>query len=160
LLEPLGVQGVVDPLAAGDFVRHQDLESATSVRLAVSQLIAGPADILALAKVARMPQVVVNLDRLGGLTALRKCVACAEAANVPIAIGGAARMGVATAAVLHLAAAMPHLSTAQELACHVLQDDVTVERLVSTDGSLSVPQSPGLGIEVDRDKVDELAARD
>jgi len=159
-VEPLGLQGVIDPLAAGDFIRHQELETATSVRLAVSQLIAGPADVLALARVARMPQAVVNLDRLGGLTAVRKCVACAEAANVPIALGGAARLGIATAAALHLAAAMPHLSTAQEFGCHVLQDDVTVERLLSSDGLLSVPQSPGLGIEVDRDKVDELAARD
>lgn len=159
-LEPLGIQAAIDLLAANDFVRHAELEQQTALPLAVSQLVTNPADVVALARTSRSPQAVVNLDTVGGITAARKCAATAEAAGVAVSLGGSSRLGIATAAQLHLAAATPVFTLAHEFGCHLLLDDLVREPFSAGDGFLGVPQGPGLGIEVDRDRVEAWAARD
>ena len=66
-----------------------------------------------------------------------------------------ARFGVAAA--LHLASATPTLSGANESAYHQLQDDVLAEPLELLGGMMTVPQGPGLGIDVDRAKVEQYS---
>jgi L-alanine-DL-glutamate epimerase-like enolase superfamily enzyme len=160
LLEPLGIQAAIDILAANDFVRHADLEQHTTLPLAVCQLVHGPRDLFALARTSRSPQAIVNLDLVGGLTTARKCAAAAEAAGVALSLGGASRLGIAAAAQLHLAAATPYLTVAHEFSCHLLLDDLISERFTAGDGFLGVPQGPGLGVEIDRDRFESLAARE
>lgn len=159
-LEPLGMQAAIDLLAANDFVRHSELEQQTTLPLAVCQLVQGARDVSALARMARSPQAIVNLDWVGGLTSARKCAAVAEATGVALSLGGTSRLGIAAAAQLHLAAATPYLTMAHEFSCHLLLDDVITERFTTGDGFLSVPQGPGLGVEIDRDRLDTLAARE
>lgn len=67
-----------------------------------------------------------------------------------------AESSIAAAAVLHLAAALPSLQwgvslTSQYLAQDVVKDAVRLER-----GTARVPPGPGLGVEVDQDRVREL----
>ena len=42
----------------------------------------------------------------------------------------------------------------------MLHDDILTERLRVVDGMLVVPSAPGLGVEVDRDKIERYQARD
>ena len=56
--------------------------------------------------------------------------------------------------MLHLAAATPALSGCNESAYHQLRDDVLVEPLQIDGGMMMVPQGPGLGVEVDRAKIE------
>ena len=63
----------------------------------------------------------------------------------------------ATAAMLHLAAASPGLRDANESSYHQLLADILIEPHVIADGMMTVPQSPGLGVEVDRAKVERFA---
>ena len=65
---------------------------------------------------------------------------------------------MALAGVLHLAAATPNLGLAHECDFHQLQENVLRERLAILDGTISVPQTPGLGIEVDRVRVETYQA--
>jgi glucarate dehydratase len=59
--------------------------------------------------------------------------------------------------MLHLAAATPPLGDANESAYHQLQDDVLAEPLELVGGMMTVPQGPGLGIEVNRAKIERYA---
>ena len=63
-------------------------------------------------------------------------------------------LGVAAAALLHIAAATPILSGCNESAYHQLQDDILAEPLAIESGMMAVPQGPGLGVEVDRAKIE------
>ena len=74
-------------------------------------------------------------------------------------LGGRPSLGIATAAMLHVAAATAAFSTSNELAVRRLRDTVLVDSLEITDGMISVPQSLGLGVTVDRAKVEELGVR-
>src|SRR5690606_33065927 len=58
------------------------------------------------------------------------------------------------ATMLHLGAALPNLTFAADAHYHHLLDDVVVGGLRTyTDGKMTVPTSPGLGVELDYDKV-------
>ena len=67
-------------------------------------------------------------------------------------------LGIAAAAMLHLAAATPALGGCNESAYHQLQDDILVEPLLIDSGMMTVPQGPGLGVEVDRAKLERYVA--
>lgn len=64
-----------------------------------------------------------------------------------------AESGIATAAVLHLAAAIPSLEWGVSLTSPYLAEDVLVRPLVFADGHALVPSGPGLGIDVDEARV-------
>ena len=56
--------------------------------------------------------------------------------------------------MLHLAAATPVFSACNECDCHQRHEHLLAETLQIADGMIAVPQGPGLGIEVDRAKVE------
>jgi glucarate dehydratase len=56
--------------------------------------------------------------------------------------------------MLQLAASTPAFSSCNECAYHQLQDDLLTEPLEILDGMITVPQAPGLGVEVDRGKLE------
>jgi glucarate dehydratase len=62
-------------------------------------------------------------------------------------------LGVGTAAILHLAAATPAMRHPHQTVLHLLEDDVTQERLRIHRGYVEVPGAPGLGIALDEAKV-------
>ena len=66
-------------------------------------------------------------------------------------------LGISLAAMVHLAAAIPNLT--YDCDTHYpWQDghDLLAEPLAFVDGAVSVPRAPGLGIEVDRDRLTQL----
>jgi muconate cycloisomerase len=81
-------------------------------------------------------------------------------------IGGSIETGIGNAANLHLGASLPNailpsvcpVSTPEgtggpSIAGIYYLDDLVVEPFAFVDGQVMVPQGPGLGIEVDRDKI-------
>ena len=60
------------------------------------------------------------------------------------------------AAMLQLAASTPGLSTSNECAYPRLDADILDEPLECFDGMLAVPQGPGLGVEVDRARIEQV----
>jgi len=153
-LESYGLQFFLDPLDTNELYPVASLRRQTSVPLAVWRAIHGPSDVLALVRSGAAPMVVVDLQQVGGMTAVRNCAAVADAAGLGAVLGGRPSLGIATAAMLHLAAATPAFASGNESAYHQLKDDVLAEPLEIVDGMISVPQGSGLGIEVDRAKLE------
>ena len=68
-------------------------------------------------------------------------------------------LGVATAAVLQLHAAHPNFILDNQTYYWNLEDDVIAGGLLPFDGPfLQVPQGPGIGVDLDRDRVAHYAA--
>ncbi len=153
-LEGLGLQWVLDPLSTRDLEQVASLRRQTSVPLAVRRAIQSPADVLAVVRSGASPFVVVDLQLVGGMVPARKCAAIAQAAGLGASLANGLSLGVGIAAVLHMASATPAYSGCNECGHHHLQDDVLAEPLEITDGMIAVPQGPGLGVEVDRAKVE------
>jgi L-Ala-D/L-Glu epimerase len=154
-LEPLGLQFFLDPLNTQELYPVASLGRQTSVPLAVGQAIHRPADVLTAVRCSAAPYVMIDLDQVGGIVPARACAAVADAAGVVSVLSGRPSVGIATAAALHVAAATAAFSTSNELASRQLRDTVLSEPLTATDGMISVPQSYGLGVTVDRAKVEK-----
>ena len=153
-LEFQGLQFFIDPLNTRELHPLASLARQTSIPLAAWRAIRGPADALAAVRCGAAPFLVVDLEQVGGIVPARACAAIAAAAGVVPLLGGRPSLGIATAAMLHLAAAIPAFATANDVTPGQLRDTVLVDRLEITDGMMAVPEARGLGVEVDRTKVE------
>lgn len=89
-----------------------------------------------------------------GLMATKKAAAVAEAAGMPVIMHSAAELGVATSAFLHVIASTPNFIMANQCMYDWFDDDyIKGGKLQFEKGCLCVPEGPGLGVELDRDKV-------
>jgi L-alanine-DL-glutamate epimerase-like enolase superfamily enzyme len=154
-LENERLEFLIDPLREGTLEDIVALCRETSVPLAAWRMVTSAADVLALSRRTAMAALVVDPQNVGGITAARKCAAVAEAAGMCVMCGGSPALGIGTAAMLQLAAATPAFSNANESTYHQLQDDVLTASIEIIDGMTAVPQGPGLGVDVDRAKVEE-----
>ena len=67
-------------------------------------------------------------------------------------------LGIQLASMLHLGAALPNLSFAADAHYHHLTDDIIKGgKLHYVDGKIALPTGPGLGVELDRDKLAQYA---
>jgi len=98
--------------------------------------------------------VSLKAIKLGGLRAMRD--ACRLCDRLGMKVNLSCKTGessIASAAALHLAATVPALAWGLTLTNAGLAEDVTAEPLRIEGGHAVVPDRPGLGIEVDEDRV-------
>ncbi len=160
-LEEYGVYHFEEPCP------YNDDESTAKVTAALDMPVAGGEqewDLLRFRTLlaGRVVDIVQpDVTKVGGLLTARKIGVLAEAYGAPVT-QHSTQPTVGTVAMLHLAAVSPAARTAQEYSlsaiegthplCGLLREpDLSVR-----DGCLSVPNSPGLGIEVDGERLAQL----
>jgi L-alanine-DL-glutamate epimerase-like enolase superfamily enzyme len=153
-LEDRGLKCVLDPLKEQQLDRIASLRRQTSVPVAVRRAIQSAADVLTLIRCGAAENVVVDLQQVGGLLRARQCAAVARAGGIQASLASGPALGVATAAMLQVAASTPAFAGQNESAYHQLEDDLLDEPLEIVDGMITVPQAPGLGVEIDRAKLE------
>jgi glucarate dehydratase len=98
--------------------------------------------------------MVCDHYEVGGILLTKKLVAAAEIHNLGFWIHSAAELGVSTAANLHIAASSPHIiHPSQGTYEHISDDIIKGGKLRIKGGCMEVPQGPGLGVELDEEKV-------
>jgi glucarate dehydratase len=99
---------------------------------------------------------VVLLDPhwYGGIHRARLAAQICETFSLDISMHSGTELGISQAAMLHLAAVLPNLSRACDSHYHHLLDDVIKGgKLPYENGGMAVPTGPGLGVELDFDKL-------
>jgi muconate cycloisomerase len=92
--------------------------------------------------------------KLGGLRAVREAAVLCESLNMKVNLAcKVAESAIGTAAVLHLAAAIPALDWGVSLTSQYLAEDIVRTPLSFASGHATVPAGAGLGIEVDEARV-------
>ena len=103
---------------------------------------------------------VILLDTTfwGGLRQAWKASVICEKFQIGIAVHSSGELGIQLATMLHLGAAVPNLSFAADAHYHHLTDDIIRGgKMKYEDGCIQVPTAPGLGVELDRDKLNKYA---
>lgn len=103
---------------------------------------------------------VILLDTTfwGGLRQAWKASVVCEKFQWGVAVHSSGELGIQLATMLHLGAAIPNLSFAADAHYHHLADDVIRGgKMKYVKGEIAVPAGPGLGVELDRDKLDQYA---
>jgi glucarate dehydratase len=103
---------------------------------------------------------VILLDTTfwGGIRPCIKAAGVCETFQLGIAVHSSGELGIQLATMLHLGAVVPNLAFAADAHYHHLVDDVIKGgKMQYTAGSIAVPSAPGLGVELDRDKLGTYA---
>lgn len=145
---------VVDPLASNELESVAKLRRQTTLSLALARSLGATSSLFQVARVQAASAAIVSLDRSGGMLAARKCGSVAESAGMSISLAERSSLGLGLAAILQIVACTPAFGAANECCYYDLRDDILAERLEIVDGLIAVPEGPGLGVEVDRGKLE------
>ncbi|HLV97343.1 MAG TPA: enolase C-terminal domain-like protein [Ktedonobacterales bacterium] len=103
---------------------------------------------------------VVLLDTTfwGGIRPCVKAAGVCETFQMSVAVHSSGELGIQLATMLHLGAVLPNLTFAADAHYHHLTDDViTGGKLRYENGYMRVPDAPGLGVRLDREKLQRYA---
>ncbi len=103
---------------------------------------------------------VVLLDTTfwGGIRPALKAAAVCETFQLGVGVHSSGELGIQLATMLHFGAALPSLQFAADAHYHHLVDDIIEGGpLRYRDGAISVPNGPGLGVKLDRQKLARYA---
>jgi len=96
----------------------------------------------------------------GGPWGVKHLAVICQTFKIGIGMHSGLETGVGLAAMLHIASSLPNLVYAVDAHYHHLTDDLIVGgKMEYRDGALPVPDGPGLGVEVDEEKLREGARR-
>jgi glucarate dehydratase len=101
---------------------------------------------------------VILLDTTfwGGIRPCVKAAGVCETFQFGVAVHSSGELGIQLATMLHLGAVIPNLSFAADAHYHHLTDDIIKGGLMTyQNGSIAVPDGPGLGVKLNRDKLKE-----
>ena len=125
-----------------------------------------PQDVIEIIQKKAADMVSIYTTKPGGMFKAKNVAAVAEAAGLKCNVNGSVETGVGNAANLHLAAStgvvtygcVVPVSTPKGkgkggIAGIYYQDDIIVEPFAYSDGDIVVSPKPGLGIELDEDKL-------
>lgn len=103
---------------------------------------------------------VILLDTTfwGGIRQCVKAAGVCETFQLGVAVHSSGELGIQLASMLHLGAVIPNLSYAADAHYHHLTDDIIEGGLMKYEGGkIRVPDGPGLGVTLDREKLTEYS---
>lgn len=133
----------------------------TSSPIAIIEHVADFDDRFLTALMRHQAVDVINVipSQSGGILRANRLIQTAEAAGVPALLGSTIEMGPGTAAFVHLAVASKNLTVPSDLISPgLLVDDICKEPFQFKNGTLHPFEKPGLGVELDEEKMEEWQA--
>jgi muconate cycloisomerase len=142
------------PVAAHDLAGMTRVAAATRIPIGFDEGLHGADDLVRHHEARAARGASLKTIKLGGMRgvyqAAELCVSLGMKVNLACKV---AESGIAAAAMLHLAAAVPSIEWGVSLTNQYLADDVVRTPLAIADGHADVPIGPGLGVEVDEARV-------
>jgi galactonate dehydratase len=148
-LEPYHPLFIEEPVLPGDVTGLKRIADATSVPVATGERLFTRWQFQEIIEAHAVDVVQPDISHCGGIFEARKIAAMAESRN--IAIAPHCPLGPITlAASLQLAACTPNFLCQEQVN---LGEEYLKQPFIVEAGSIKVPEGPGLGIEVDEDRV-------
>jgi len=148
---------VEQPVAASDISGMARVRRGIRLPVIADESVYSAQDAIALIRAEAADVFSVYVGKAGGIAPARKIVAVAEAAGLACTIGSNLEMGIGSAAMIHLAMATRGIR-AEEFPCDIIgplyyEDDLLKEPLLIHGGKARPHERPGLGVELDDEKV-------
>jgi muconate cycloisomerase len=133
------------------------LTNQFDVAIMADEALHGPSDALDLANNFAADVFAVKINQSGGLFPALQVATIAELTGVALYGGTMLEGAVGTAASAHVFSTFSDLTFGTELfGPLLLTEEILVEPLVYKDFCLQVPTGPGLGIQLDMEKINHL----
>ena len=152
-LEQYNLEYLEQPIPAEPLSDATHLRRQTRVPIALNESVTDPASVMEILRADAAEFILPDTHIAGGILPCVKIGHVCEAAKVPCIMHCGHDLGPKTAAMLHVAAACPAYSLANDSTYYGLEDDIITNPFQIQAGSIAVPTLPGLGIEVDSEKL-------
>jgi glucarate dehydratase len=130
----------------------------TPIPLATNTVVVNFEQLAANVRDPAVDVILLDTTFWGGIRPCIKAAGVCETFQLGVAVHSSGELGIQLATMLQLGAVVPNLSFAADAHYHHLRDDIIAGgKLPYVDGAIAVPDAPGLGVELDRDKLAEYA---
>ena len=158
LLQEGGIDLIEQPVAAHNRNALKRLSDYFSVALMADEAVLGPQNAFELAAGHYADVFAVKINQAGGLRNAALVGQMAALAGIGLYGGTMLEGAIGTLASAHVFSTYPELAFGTELfGPLLLTEEIMAEPLPYRDFMLHLPQKPGLGIEVDKEKVYRLS---
>jgi len=149
----VGLELLEQPVSRWDLDGMAEVKNAVDTLIEADESAFSPQDVINIVKRGAADVINIKVAKAGGLYNAKKIAGIAEAADLKCVIGTEWGLGLKMAAKLHLAASTSNILDAVEFTELMLHDSLLAEPLSLKDGFLPVPKKPGLGVELDDQRV-------
>lgn len=154
-LEPFRLDFLEQPIHADDLEGMIELTRQSPIPIMADESVKSSLVQLALlAKTRAANAISIYIIGPGGPGNSKKMAAVTQAFNLRGYVGGALESIIGASAGLHLAASSPAIDLGCEMSGqYLLKEDLGKEMIPMKDGALVVPTQPGLGLDIDEEKL-------
>jgi L-alanine-DL-glutamate epimerase-like enolase superfamily enzyme len=147
-----GIFWLEEPLRPDDYEGYRRLSEATDVRIAAGEEESNRWSFIELMDKGKIDIVQVDLTRCGGFTEARKIASLAEDRGLPCVNHGFTTY-INIAAAIHFLNSIPKSFIMEYVAEEetTLRDHITRQSFAAKDGYVTVPEEPGLGVELNEE---------
>ena len=151
--EPFHLTWLEEPLHPDNVTGYGRLSSQSPVRIAAGEEVCDVAEFRTLMDVGGIDVVQVDVTRVGGL-ARAKRIGWDSVERHRLCVNHSYKTGINLAASLHFVASLPNTHYFEYCVEQgALRQTLTKQRFPVIDGTIGVPEEPGLGIELDEEVV-------
>jgi L-alanine-DL-glutamate epimerase-like enolase superfamily enzyme len=159
LVEEQNIYFAEQPVSPLDVQWMADVRRSVTVPVMADESCYTLQDAMAIARAGAADILSIYVGKGGGIGPARKIASVAEAAGLTCTIGSNLELGIASAAMAHVAMSTPGVG-AEEFPCDILGPLAYEHTLLKQpfdvqDGTVAASDKPGLGIEID----DEMLAK-
>jgi L-alanine-DL-glutamate epimerase-like enolase superfamily enzyme len=145
------------PLPSDDLAGYARVAREQPIPIASGEWLATRFEFRELMDQGLVAVVQPDIGRVGGFTEARRVCAMAGERGLGV-VPHAWKTGISIAAAAHLAAATPHCPFIEflpaDMSGSALRRELVVDELKLVDGTITLPEKPGLGIELNRSAIE------
>jgi O-succinylbenzoate synthase len=152
---------IEQPLGWDDIIDHAKLQREISTPICLDESIHSADDARKAIEMGACKIINVKLGRVAGLTSAKQIHDLCRAKNVPVWCGGMLESGIGRAHNIALSS-LPGFTLPGDVSAsrrYWAQDIVDPEVTVSVQGTIRVPQPPGLGYEPNLERIEKVTVR-
>ncbi len=154
-LDPLNLMMLEQPLAEDDIIDHRLLREALQTPICLDEAVRSDEDARKAIELGACSIINIKVGRVGGHAIARRVHDVAMAHGVPVWCGGMLETGIGRAHNLHLST-LPNFRLPGDTSAsdrYFKEDIIDPPFRLNADGTLTVPDGPGIGVEPDPDRI-------
>jgi L-alanine-DL-glutamate epimerase-like enolase superfamily enzyme len=140
---------IEQPVDQNDIAALAEVRRATGAPIMADEAVHGVREMLRVVELRAADLVNIKLMKTGGLINAMRVNAIAEAAGIVGQVGTMVESSIASAAGLHFAMAHANIKTVEMGGPLMIADDIGNLRSCYDRNAITLPDAPGLGVELD-----------